>query len=83
MMRLVWGLLVAIVVGVAASRGIVWLGFDAGRAVPVALALGAVAAWPLVGRWWGGTLAGWAARWLVAAAVVVAVIHWWGCPAPG
>jgi len=81
MMRLVWGMLVVVVVGVAASRGIAWLGFDASRTLPVSLAVGAIAAWPWLRRWWGGSLAGWAVRWLVAAAVVLAVMHW-GCPVP-
>jgi len=74
------GLLVAVVVGVAASRGLDWLGVDVIRTVPVSLAAGAIAAWPWARRWWNGSLAGWAARWVLAAAVVLALTAW-GCPA--
>lgn len=78
--RLAIGLLVATVVGVAASRGLAWLGHDPQRTLPAALAVGAIAAWPWIRSWWGGSLAGWAARWVVAAAVVLTMTHW-GCPA--
>jgi hypothetical protein len=74
------GLLVAFAVGVGASRGLAWVGFDPERTVPVALAAGAIAAWPFVRTWWGGSLGGWAARWVLAATLVLALTHW-GCPA--
>jgi hypothetical protein len=80
MVRLLFGLLIATVAGVAASRALAWMGFQPGRTVPVSLAAGAIAAWPWVRRWWGGSLAGWAARWAVAAAVVLTLMAW-GCPA--
>lgn len=78
--RLVVGLVVAVVAGVAASRGLAGLGYDPGRTLPVSLAVAAVAAWPWIRAWWGGGLAGWAARWIAAAVVVMALTHW-GCPA--
>ena len=79
-MRLAVGLLVVIVAGVAASRALASLGHDPGRTLPAALAAGAIAAWPWIRTWWGGSLAGWATRWIVAAVVVLVLVHWW-CPA--